>query len=76
MPKLHDELAFQSTACVLCSYLDGLDPAAAAEWRSELAQPVRVVGHTAVVNALARRNVRVSETSIRRHRRRHGTERA
>lgn len=72
MPSLHDELAGASaSACKVCTYLTTLPAAEAEEWTTELARPVTVVGHTAVVNALARRRIAVTETSVRRHRSRH-----
>lgn len=70
MPTLHDELAV-TTGCIICNFLESLTPSAADEWRTELALPVKQVGNTAVVTALKRRNVRVTETSVRRHRSRH-----
>lgn len=72
MPSLHAELAGDSKpACKMCAYLSTLSSSEAAEWQAELALPVTVVGNTAVVNALKRRNVDVTEMSVRRHRSRH-----
>ena len=68
--SLHDELATPST-CRLCAFLAGLAPSEAAEWRAELALPVTTIGNTAVVNALIRRDVDITEASVRRHRGRH-----
>lgn len=72
MPSLHDELAGGSApACKVCAYLGTLTPAEAGEWHAELAKPVAVIGNTAIVNALKRRGITVTETSVRRHRSRH-----
>ena len=70
--SLHDELAGDTNLpCKVCSYLSTLTAAEAAEWGRELALPIKVVGNTAVVIALARRGVQVTETSVRRHRAKH-----
>jgi hypothetical protein len=72
MSALHEELAGgQKTTCILCNYLASLSLADAAEWNKELAEPVSVIGHTAIVNALKRRGVGLTEVSVRRHRTRH-----
>lgn len=72
MSTLHDELAAGSgTGCKVCHYLSGLRPADQAEWDAELRQPVKVIGNTAVVNALAKRGLDVTEAAVRRHRGRH-----
>lgn len=70
--SLHAELT-EATAvpCKVCAYLNSLAPSEAAEWARELAYPVKVIGNTAVVNALAKRGVEVTETSVRRHRAKH-----
>ena len=63
----------QSTAsgCRLCLYLDSLEDRE--EWDSALAQPVTKVGNTAVVKALRKRGVVLTEASVRRHRVNHAT---
>lgn len=69
---LHDELTGGSPpACKLCAYLSGLAPSEAEEWQTELREPVNVIGNTAVVRALAKRGVDLTEVSVRRHRARH-----
>lgn len=68
--NLHDELS-ATTPCKVCAYLETLPPSEADEWARELALPVSIVGNTAVVRALSRRKVEVTETSVRRHRNRH-----
>lgn len=74
MVSLHSELTSPAlNACKLCVYFGTLAPETAEEWAAELAQPVSVVGNTAVVNALQRRGVLVSESAVRRHRARHVT---
>jgi hypothetical protein len=71
MSALHDELtAGASSACKLCAFLDQ-HPATAWEWRLELANPVSIVGNTAVVKALRSRGVDIGEASVRRHRENH-----
>ena len=70
MSSLHDELA-ASVPCKVCDYLYGLLPQERDAWVAELALPVTKVGNTAVVRALARRGVTVTETSVRRHRAKH-----
>lgn len=73
MSGLHDELAGESTtSCKVCAFLTSLPPSLAEEWRRELALPVNIVGNTAIVRALSRRHVDVTEPSVRRHRSRHG----
>jgi hypothetical protein len=71
--RLHDELAGDppGNACKLCAYLASLTTAECDEWCAELSLPISVVGNTAVVRALARRGVNVSEGAVRRHRNRH-----
>jgi len=70
--SLHDELAGDTNVpCKVCAYLATLKAAEAAEWSRELALPINTVGNTAVVTALARRGVSVTETSVRRHRAKH-----
>ena len=71
MSSLHDELSV-GPACKVCAYLSTLTPEKAHEWSAELALPVSEVGNAAVVAALTRRGVIVTETSVRRHRTRHG----
>lgn len=73
MFHLHDELsaATKQTGCRICAYLATLTDNERETWQSELALPVNVIGHTAVVNALRKRGVAVTETSVRRHRTRH-----
>lgn len=73
MSVLHDELAAGPTGCKVCTFLATLTPAEATEWQAELKLPVKVIGNTAVVLALRRRKVEVSETGVRRHRDRHVT---
>jgi hypothetical protein len=69
---LHTELTGGTvTPCKVCAYLGSLDPMLAEEWQQELALPVSEVGNTAVVTALKRRSVIVTEASVRRHRRSH-----
>lgn len=74
MPSLHDELRAETGeyTCKVCAYIDTLSAGEQDAWFKELASPVKVVGNTAVVNALKRRGVTVTETSVRRHRSRHG----
>lgn len=57
--------------CRLCAFIRSLDPNEASEWTRELALPVSVIGNTAVVNALLRRDYDITEASVRRHRSRH-----
>lgn len=72
--SLHDELTADTLApCKVCAFLSTLTPREASEWDGELARPVKEVGNTAVTRALARRGVGVTETSVRRHRAKHGT---
>lgn len=70
MPSIHEELRALTSPrkCALCTFLDGLDPFTAEAWRHELAAPYTEIGHTAVVRALASRNVAISEKTVRRHR--------
>lgn len=71
--SLHAELTDATVVpCKVCAYLSSLAPSEAAEWARELAYPVAVIGNTAVVMALAKRGVQVTETSVRRHRAKHG----
>jgi hypothetical protein len=71
---LHAELmaGSTSTACKMCQYIARLDPDWADEWVIELALPVDVIGHGAVVKALRLRGVPITEASVRRHRSGHG----
>jgi hypothetical protein len=71
--SLRDELAAGTTAtgCRLCTYIDGLEPAAQAEWHEALQLPTKTIGNVAVVASLKRRNVIVDESGVRRHRRNH-----
>lgn len=72
MPSLFEELASGSApACKVCAYLSNLAPSEQMEWHAELSKSVSQVGNTAVVTALARRGVRLTEVSVRRHRSRH-----
>jgi len=72
MPGLHEELTGGGVAqCRLCQFLRSLSLIEAAEWKAELREPVSVIAHVSVVNALARRGVDITETSVRRHRARH-----
>ncbi len=71
--SLHDELTRATVVpCKVCGYLATLHTAEAQDWARELALPIATVGNTAVVIALARRGVDVTETSVRRHRAKHG----
>jgi hypothetical protein len=58
-------------ACVICSFLTTLPEDDAAEWRVELRKPVTLVSHTSVLRALLRRDVSITESSVKRHRRLH-----
>lgn len=70
--SLAEELqAGTSSACKLCSYLTTLTTAEAGDWQEQLRRPVNQIGHTAVVTALKRRGVDLTEVSVRRHRSRH-----
>lgn len=70
--KLEDELVgLTANPCKLCVFLSGLAPEEAADWHRLLRYSVRQVGNTAVVRALARRNVDINERSVRRHRSKH-----
>ena len=70
--SLHEELASGSLpACLLCRYMTTLAPSEQTEWTVELREPVTVVGNTAVVKALKRRGVDISEAAVRRHRSNH-----
>lgn len=77
MSTLHDELVGESKggACKVCTFLAGLDPTTRAEWVHEIGildpKGDYQITHTALVVALKRRNVRVEEASIRRHRKNH-----
>lgn len=73
MPSpLHAELAASNaTGCKVCAFLATCLPGVAVDWQDELRLPVAVVGNTAVVSALKRRGVDVTEASVRRHRGRH-----
>lgn len=67
MTSLHEELV-RPAACKLCDFLDGLAPSEAYTWQLELALPTRIIGHASVAEALKRRDVDISESSVRRHR--------
>lgn len=69
--KLHDELVARTKAisrCKVCRFLAGASALDAAEWRNELALDVNTISHVAVTEALRRRDVDISERSVRRHR--------
>ena len=70
MSSLHAELVGDSKggACKVCTFLSRLDPATRAEWEQEIALPPTEVAHTAIVVALRRRMVSITEASVRRHR--------
>lgn len=70
--SLQDELeAASGPSCKLCAYLGTLASDQRAEWAAQLSRPVVEVGNTAVVSALHRRGVTITEVSVRRHRSRH-----
>lgn len=69
--SLHDELAGTSFTCKVCAFLTTLPPSEAVEWGRELALPVNIIGNQAVVSAIARRGIDLTEASVRRHRSRH-----
>lgn len=72
MSSLSEELASGSApACKVCAYIESLAFSEQKEWHDELSKPVSAVGNTAVVNALHRRGVILTEVSVRRHRTRH-----
>lgn len=73
MPSLHDELLADSRkgACKVCTFLSRLPAAERAEWEQEIAQPIKVITHAAIVVALRRRSVNIEEASVRRHRSNH-----
>lgn len=72
MMNLQQELAADSAAkCKLCAYLDTLPFPEADTWDSELAKPLTAVGNTAVVRALGRRGIVLTESGVRRHRSKH-----
>lgn len=58
-------------ACKVCAFLKSLPLAQAAEWADEMRLPVNVIGNTAVIIALRKRDVDITEASVRRHRRYH-----
>jgi uroporphyrinogen-III synthase len=69
---LHEELtASPVSACKLCQFLRTLPLYQQAEWQREMQLPVREVGNEAIVRALTKRGVDLSEVSVRRHRKRH-----
>jgi hypothetical protein len=67
---LYQELLDEGAICKVCSFLGKLLPTEAVEWRAALKRLPRVA-NTAVVRALAKRGVTLSEASVRRHRARH-----
>lgn len=70
--SLHEELTAGSSACKVCTFLANLpESESAAEWVTELALPATIVSHTAVMRALRKRGVEVTESSIKRHRSNH-----
>lgn len=70
--SLHEELqAGSQSACILCKFLAGESDKDLAEWWTELRLPVREVANMAVVRALKRRGVEITEASVRRHRENH-----
>jgi hypothetical protein len=70
--SLHDELiGLNDHSCKVCVFLSQLSPDLEEEWVRELALPVKEIGNTAIVRALARRGIQIDETSVRRHRRNH-----
>ena len=74
MSSLREELEGGSApACKLCAFLSDVDMDVEdpAEWKRELARPVTVVANIAVVRALKRRGIALSEASVRRHRMNH-----
>lgn len=58
-------------ACKVCAFLTTLPPAQAQEWQDEMRLPVTVISHMSVMRALGRRDVDITEASVRRHRRHH-----
>jgi hypothetical protein len=69
---LHEELAGSSApACRICAYLATLTYAEADEWARELSKSIEVIANVAVVRALKRRGVELTEASVRRHRENH-----
>lgn len=72
MSGLSEELAAGSVfPCKLCAFLDAQPPATFNEWIDELKKPVTVIANVAVVRALKRRGVAITEASVRRHRANH-----
>lgn len=72
MGTLHEELTVtwsSAPRCKLCTFL-ATSPEAE-EWKTELALPPEVVSHEAVVRALASRNIEVTTSSVKRHRKNH-----
>lgn len=70
--KLHEELAGGSVpSCKVCAYLATLPAEQATEWQHEMALPISVIRHQAILTALRNRGLELEETSVRRHRRNH-----
>lgn len=59
------------SSCHICTYVRALPRDQQEEWHRELAKPAAVVSHTSVLRALQRRQVEVSESGVKRHRRNH-----
>lgn len=72
---LHEELTADSptSGCKVCTFLANMDTDVEGlkEWDTELALPVTIISHKAVVKALQKRGVEVTEASVRRHRSNH-----
>ena len=73
MTSLHAELVEETKggACRVCTYVLGLPPLDQAVWTTEIALPLTIVSHMALVVALKRRGVSITEASVRRHRSNH-----
>jgi hypothetical protein len=57
--------------CNVCTYVGTLSIPEQGEWHEAFAKPVRIVSHASLLRALERRQVSVSESGVKRHRRNH-----
>jgi hypothetical protein len=59
------------SSCHICAFTRSLPVAEQSEWHTELSKPADIVSHMSILRALQRRQVEVSESSVKRHRRNH-----
>lgn len=59
-------------SCRVCRFLASLPVGERAAWIEAMASPRHLVSHSAIRRTLAKRDVSINESSVRRHRLMHG----